>query len=185
MPINNRSIFVLLSGAISGIICLGIEPLVKVFDEYPGFYWYLLPPIVYGIVTSIIFKITGRVKGRYGVIFFWTTISFVSYIVAMIITASTSSEGYHSLNIGPINFALGGIIGAVIITSVFSSTYNKIPKINFALIIAIGGAVAYLIAILFGPIEEDVIPMLHFPWQTIVTLVLVMSAQESTEKVKI
>ncbi len=157
-----------LVGLLSGVLVIvGVNILenMRINDSYVLF----APGIIFGLCIGIFMVVNPTTKT--------SLVSFLKILIASAISyysafyvAVAFSENLNTQGVGEINFFLGGLTGAFVLSlGFFRKSQPMFLKIGYFTLL--GGVVAY-ISTLIGLGSDAAPPVLYLIWQTVMTLAI-------------
>jgi|SRR3989344_125265 len=145
--------------------------------------------IGYGLVTGMYFIYAASRNRKIVRLVFWIVASAISYFVAIQATlVSAPKAGWSVPAPDAINFALGGLIGALVLSLAFHFIFHKMTIVRHVMVTLGGALTAWLVIVVmstydstqtlltpnteFGELFAGFMPILYIVWQTVITVAL-------------
>lgn len=131
--------------------------------------------IPFGLITGLYFVYVLPVNSKLARLLGWTVISGVSYYIAV----QVSIAAFTSEMQAPVAYAIGGVVGSLLLAYGFNSIFHHIKQTQQSVVVAVGGVVAFLVAISFSQDAQhgtgSFLAVLYIAWQVAVTAALAAS----------
>lgn len=132
--------------------------------------------IPYGLITSIyLWRVLGT-KLRYAVL--WICASAISYVSAIMITASGGNIGPDGIG----SLMICGIIGAVILAFTYHFFIQRMNFLRFAIIIGAAGLIPML-PVFLGARDTFATSIIYVVWQTVITGLIMWPVKPESQTV--
>ncbi len=159
------------AGILSGVATILVVKLTYANDDLSFLILLYGAGIPYGVVTGIYLTRLSSLKHKFARCILWIIASGASYVLAVqAILRLVPGDGYAP-NLNPPAYALGGLVGAFVLTIAFHFIFQKLTVKRHLMIIATGALVAYVVTMI-DPNGPNIIYVLYALWQTVITTLL-------------